>query len=188
MYLFHNTAYPMEIFKSTYILPSSITLNVNETPNEMNLPYIFMNCSNDVEGMIYIPSYTFVFPIDILYDREFYTCNSWNAGNTNNCLYHTKNTLLNIIYRDLCKLWKQSIKTDKDVKKYGKKEWKSSPNYPLFRIYQEIFFKKYLSVYDATHYIISRTVLEEQKKHIDYIQFHYPHLKIIINEPTFNVV
>jgi hypothetical protein len=35
MYLFHNTAYPMDIFKSTYILPSSITLNVNENPYDM---------------------------------------------------------------------------------------------------------------------------------------------------------
>jgi hypothetical protein len=146
-----------------------------------------MNCSNDVDGMKYLQSYTLVFPIDILYDREFYTCNSWTAGNTTSCLYHKKNTPLNIIYKDLCTLWKKSIKTDKDVKRYGKKEWKYSPNYPLFRIYQEIFFKKYVSVYDATHYIISKESLIEEKKEIDYIRFHYPHLQIIINERTLDV-
>ena len=107
MYLFHNTSYLMDIFKSTYILPSSITLNVNENPYDKKLPYIFMNCSNDVDGMKYLPSYTLVFPIDILYDREFYTCNSWTVGNTTSCLYHKKNTPLNIIYKDLCTLWKK---------------------------------------------------------------------------------
>ena len=70
IYLLHQTdeEFFNDIIEKKYLLPSSKTKNKNQNPYNINLPYIFMSCCDKKDFTDIFP-YSFIFDIDILYDR-----------------------------------------------------------------------------------------------------------------------
>jgi hypothetical protein len=168
MYLIHKTDldFLSEIVRSNYLLPSSKTNNSGQGYDGSPLPYIFMNCiKNDPKYMDRLRPYTFVFPIDILYDRQFYTDIEWAAGNISEATYYKKNTPLPEIKDALDKLFTQSV-----ANAYRKRNMD-------FTFKQEIFFKKRVDLHDATHLVITDRIPKEL---ITYLKEHYPNMKLVM--------
>ena len=161
IYLFHQTDkyFIYNILETLYILPSNKTKNKNQNPYNVFLPYIFMSCCNKKDfGSLF--QYTFIFESNILYNRTFYTNENHSAGNIETSIYYQKNTPLKNINLCLTKLLV-----------YSKKQYKKT-----FFIFQEIFFKKKVSIYDAKYIILPINIENEMLNKIKNI---LPYIKII---------
>ena len=96
----------------------------------------------------------------VLKNRTFYTNENHSAGNIETSIYYQKNTPLKNINLCLTKLLV-----------YSKKQYKKT-----FFIFQEIFFKKKVSIYDAKYIILPINIENEMLNKIKNI---LPYIKII---------
>lgn len=78
------------ILKSKALLPASKTHNKNQNPYNKDLPYIFFNACPDKHIKHLIASPILIFPIDILYNKTFYT-------NTTHSPYRTYTPLVIVL-------------------------------------------------------------------------------------------
>jgi len=172
IYLFHETDIEnlYDIIDNKFLLSSYITKNKNQNPYDIYLPYIFMNCCIK-EDFQYLSPYTFIFPSTILYDRTFYTNTCHSVGNINSSNYFRKNTSKTIIYNELSNLLTESKKVLKnwEKNKYGIK-------FPVFKVYQEIFFRKKISLYNALYIVLPKNI---DIKLLDKIKYNLPKIKIL---------
>ena len=118
--------------------------------------------------------YTFVFPTDLLHDRAFYVSWAHMAGDISRAVYFKKNTPIPNIHRVLDLVERNSIHTAKWMQLHTEHRFV----YPTFGYFQEIFFKKKVSIDDATHFIIPK---EMPPEHIAYIKTHYPKLQLVVS-------
>ena len=180
MFLFHITEPSSleDILKSKYLLSSKVTGVMNETPQDIQpLPYIFMGCSNEVDRIPFLGRCVFVFPMEILYDRLFYTNIYHSAGNLETSTRYAKHTPLPEIEKALDTIFQKSIKTEKMTFKRSKKEKETSTyGFPYFRVFQEVFFKKRVSIKDASHIVIQR---DTPQSYITHIAEKYPYINIV---------
>jgi hypothetical protein len=166
MLLFHITEkrFLKLIIKSGYILSSSVTKKQSQTPYfDHYLEYIFMStCPENLDNISknkYMANAIF-FDSSILYDRVYYTCDCHTAGNTKTCDKYPK----------------EYVYTNKILNKLYKKS-ASILTGEMFMIFQEIFFKRKLSLKYAKYI----TLPEDHDGTVEkLLKKKYPHIKIII--------
>ena len=168
IYLFHETIYEYiyDIIDSKFLLSSYITKNKEQNPYDIYLPYIFMNCCIK-EDIKYLSPYTFIFSYDILYDRTFYINSNHSGGNIKTSTYFPKNTSKNKLYNELYNLL---IESKNILKNYKNK------NFPVFKIFQEIFFRKKVNIYDALYIVLPKNV---DIKLLNKVKNNLPKIKIL---------
>ena len=168
IYLFHQTDYEYihNIIDSKLLLSSYITKSKNQNPFDIYLPYIFVNCCIK-EDFKYLFLYTFIFPYTILYDRTFYIDTCHSAGNINSAKYFSKNTSKIKIYNELSNLLIES--------KNKAKNWKKT-KFAAFLLYQEIFFRKKINIFDALYIVVPKYI---DIKLLNKIKYNLPKIKII---------
>lgn len=160
-----DTSYLPSIFKSKALLPASKTHNKNQNPLDKDLPHIFFNACPDKHIKYLIASPILIFPIDILYNKTFYTNDRHSAGNLKTSTKYTKNTSKKIIYNSLLELFNKSLKISKEIKMLS-----------AFTAFQEVFLKGKISLNDAIGIIIRKT--DETLPYINFIKKEYPNMKI----------
>lgn len=172
MYLFHESSaeFYTEILESKFLFPSSKTKNENYNILDSFLTYIFFCCC-ERKRLENLGPFTFVFPINILYDRSFYTNISHAAANLNSSTYYKKNTPMKEINFSLKKLYNQSIQKESSLK--------LKQDYLYFKIFQEIFFKKSVSINDAIFLVLPHDI---SKQEVASIKERFPNLKLLLKK------
>ena len=178
MFLMHETTknYYMDIFKSKHLVPASKTTNSNKNPYDEHLPYVYLNFYNKPTRYKYLFPYTFVFPVDLLYDMSFYISWAYVAGDLERSVYYKKNTPPKVINKVLETVLENSQTVAKGMQNLRHKKY----SYPTFTLFQEIFFRKHIPIDKATHFIIPSNGIPLED--IEYIQLNYPNLKLIRSE------
>ena len=158
IYLFHETDIEnlYDIIDNKFLLSFYITKNKNQNPYDIYLPYIFMNCCIK-EDFQYLSPYTFIFSSTICHSAE----------NINSSNYFRKNTSKTIIYNELSNLLTESKKVLKN--------WEKN-KYAVFKVYQEIFFRKKISLYNALYIVLPKNI---DIKLLDKIKYNLPKIKIL---------
>jgi hypothetical protein len=126
-----------------------------------------MNCCVKEDIKLLLP-YTFIFSCDILYDRSFYINSMHCAGNIRSSTYFPKNTNKKEISNSLYILLKES--------KNKIKNWKEKYKIAVFKVFQEIFFRKKVNLHDALYIVVPKDV---DIKLLDKIKNNLPNIKIL---------
>ena len=164
IYLIHQTEMNNmnDIIEQKKLLPASKTKNKSQNPYDVHLPFIFMNCCKYKDfKYFYNINFTFIFDCDILHNRTFYTNETHSAGNIDTSVYYKKGISIKNINDILTKLYEKSKTKHKRV----------------FYAFQEIFFKKLLSLEDAKYLIIPKNT---DINLIDKIKKRLPNLILIL--------
>lgn len=173
MFLLHYTTYNsvIDILESGFMLPSSETQNRNENPYDRFLPYIYFTTCPKARVKDIQP-YAFVFPAKILRDRCFYTNERHSADYFDNSTYYGKDTSMKKINKALTELYIQST--------FGEEYFNWDRRDALFTTFQEVLFKKSVSLDDAVFLIVPYYMSDVEKKTVDDIKKKYPDLKTIV--------